>query len=180
MAVCKPWRRNGRVKTIHISALLMLLAFAIAGCEMVTGGNGPSYRSATPVTRASQIHVMAVVSQGADAVDRFALARIQSFAATELRLAGGFESVDENTSGTEQATGWTGKIIVGAYNDGSGDGNDRQQIIRGQILILEGADILAVYEIENLAFSGLLIPTNMRTVERGFAEKAAKAILAFE
>lgn len=187
MAADKPWRLSrllatpARAKPARIGAILSCLL--LAGCLTLGDGPAPSYRAPGAVAAVERIHMIAEAHAGAGA-DRFALARLQSFTATELRVSGKFKTVVEGLPGSENSTenrgGRTAKVVITAYAAGKDVPATEQKFIRGQMHLLDGPDIIVTYDIERLAASGPFITSSARAVEQAFAKQAAKAVLGFE
>jgi hypothetical protein len=163
----------------------VVAALLVAGCDLLSGGVQASYLSPMRGGPAERIRVVAEAHADAGDIDRFALARIQAFTVTEVRLAKKFTTIFEGPSaagdpGGRVARGRVARIVVTRYVDGTDGPNAGPRRIGGEVHVLDGPDVLAVYEVEKLAVSGPFIASSLRSLERGFAEKAARAILEFE
>ncbi|NQV22453.1 MAG: hypothetical protein HQ511_13645 [Rhodospirillales bacterium] len=182
MAADRPWRPSRLLaKSARVGAVLFCLL--LTGCLAELGSPAPSYRAPGAVAAVDRIHVIAEAHAGTGA-DRFALARLQSFTATELRVSGKFKTVVEGLPGSENNTGnhggRTAKVVITAYVAGKDVPATEQKFIRGQMHLLESPDIIATYGIEWQASTGPFVNSSARAIEQAFAKQAAKAVLGFE
>lgn len=186
MAADTPWRLS-RLLAVPVRIGAVLSCLLLAGCLAVLDSPAPSYRAPGTVAAVDRIHVIAEAHTGAGA-DRFALARLQSFTATELRVSGKFKTVVEGVPGSDNSTennagnrgGRTAKVVITVYVAGKDVPETEQKFIRGHIQLLGGPDIIVTYDIERLAASGPFVTSSARAIEQAFAKQAAKAVLGFE
>jgi hypothetical protein len=158
----------------------LIVALLVTGCELASGGVRTSYLAPGPAGATDRIRSVAEAHADAGNVDRFALARLQSFTVTEVRLAKTFATISEGASDAGDTSGRVARIVITRYADGKDGLNAMSKQIRGEVYLFEGQGVLAVYEIEKLSASGPLISSSLRSVDRAFAEKAARAILGYE